>query len=423
MVQREPLRTNSESYSGKAQLQKYCIFYVILWCICPPLQIDLIFRLLALGAVVVWFAVEMSSSFLFTSFELAAICYALEAMAVTTIRLGYTSILKQISVYMLVLMLIVNKCYRGRLGELGNIHLVVISLFTLFNILTYSELLVNPEIARSLVRDTPELYVYYRRGVGGYALIYPQICIAAVGFQWAVSQFKKSKLKSCLGLVWILSLFLTVMEAGYSIAIVTFAISLVVLLLYHGKNPLPAIVIALALFIGMLYALVRFESLQNWLLEVFDGTAVSKKINDLISSVNDGETEGSIKSRVDRYLMSINGYISNPIVGTFGTSVGSHSAILDSFATYGLMGIVYVRTLVFEQFKEKRKTTDNKAVIRAINAAMVAIMLVGALDTVTYQFSAPIMVLIPLFLRDIDGEEIENVEKDESSLDGKPLPD
>lgn len=425
MVQKESLKVDPKKEKRKGLLQKLCIFYVTLWSIAPPLQIDMVFRLTALGSVFVWFAIEMSGSFEFTKFELAAIAYAMEVIAVAYIRGGADIILKQIATYMFVLLLIVNRCYRDRWKELGNIHIVFILLFTVFNFITYSELIVNPEISRLLVRDTESLYPYYRKGVGGYNLIYPQICIAAVGFQWAASQFKKSKLKMCIGMVWIVSLFLLILEAGYSIAIVTFAISFIILMLYRKKNPIPAIAIALALFVLMLYAIMKSTALQNFLLEVFDGTAVTKKINDFVSSINDAEAEGSIQSRLIRYEKSFFGYLSSPITGTLTNYVsGGHSVILDAFAVYGLMGIVNLRIIISEQFKELQKKTENKTIIRSVNAAMVAITFVCSLDSATYQFAAPIMIIIPLFLRDIetDDEKEEKIDENEDFTDSQYLP-
>lgn len=426
MVQKKSLKADPEKEKRRSLLQKLCIFYVTLWSIAPPLQIDMPFRLAALGCVFVWFAIEMSNNFEFTKFELAAIAYAVEVIAVAYIRGGTGIILKQISIYMFVLLLIVNRCYgKDRWKELGNIHIVIILLLTVFNFITYSELTVNPEISRLLVRDTESLYTYYRKGVGGYSLIYPQICIAAVGFQWAASQFKKSKWKTCVGIVWIISLFLLILEAGYSIAIVTFAISFIILALYRQKNPIPAITIALALFILMLYAIMKSTALQNFLLEVFDGTAVTKKINDFISSINDAEAEGSIQARLIRYEKSFFGYLSSPIIGSLTEYVsGGHSAILDAFAVYGLMGIVNLRIIISEQFKELRKKTENKIIVRCINAAMVAITFVCTLDSATYQFAAPIMIIIPLFLRDIetDDEKEEKPDEDEDFTDSQYLP-
>ncbi len=425
MVQKESLKADPEKEKRRSLLQKLCIFYVTLWSIAPPLQIDMPFRLAALGSVFVWFAIEMSGSFEFTKFELAAIAYAMEVIAVAYIRGGTGIILKQIAIYMFVLLLIVNRCYRDRWKDLGNIHIVIILLLTVFNLITYSELIVNPEVSRLLVRDTESLYPYYRKGVGGYALIYPQICIAAVGFQWAASQFKKSKWKTCIGIVWIISLLLLILEAGYSIAIVTFVISFIILTLYRQRNPIPAITIALALFILMLYAIMKSTALQNFLLDLFDGTAVTKKINDFVSSINDAEAEGSIKSRLIRYEKSFFGYISSPIFGTLTEYVsGGHSAVIDSFAVYGLMGIVNLRMIISEQFKELRKRTENKTIIRSVNAAMVAITFVCMLDSATYQFAAPIMIIIPLFLRDIetDDDKEEKTDENEDFTDSQYMP-
>ena len=36
-------------------IQKLCVFYLAVWTISPPLEIDMIYRLIALGAAALWF--------------------------------------------------------------------------------------------------------------------------------------------------------------------------------------------------------------------------------------------------------------------------------------------------------------------------------------------------------------------------------
>ena len=36
-------------------IQKLCVLYLAVWTISPPLEIDMIYRLIALGAAALWF--------------------------------------------------------------------------------------------------------------------------------------------------------------------------------------------------------------------------------------------------------------------------------------------------------------------------------------------------------------------------------
>ena len=40
-------------------IQKAAVLYLIIWTISPPLEIDMIYRLLALGAAGIWFIVAL----------------------------------------------------------------------------------------------------------------------------------------------------------------------------------------------------------------------------------------------------------------------------------------------------------------------------------------------------------------------------
>ena len=172
-----------------------------------------------------------------------------------------------------------------------------------------------------------------RQGVGGYGLVYPQVCIAPVVYAWALKSFEHNKFYTLLGAVWSVSFWMVLNLAGYSIAIITSAIALVVLLFYRRQSVLPAFFIAAGLILAMVLLLVYVEGFRNLVLQIFEGTKIVRKIEDLLSTA-EGETADSFATRAERYWWSLESCLQYPLIGgrLFGARIGGHSELLDTFA-------------------------------------------------------------------------------------------
>ena len=142
-----------------------------------------------------------------------------------------------------------------------------------------------------------------------------------------------------LGLVWAATFFFLLTRAGYSIAITSTLISIVILLFYRKKSIIPAVVIAFSIIVIFVLLIGYVDSFRDALLNMFDGTTVAKKVNDIYYSLQGVETAESITARIIRYSASINAIFKYPLIGgLWWDSGGGHSALLDTFAKYGVWG-------------------------------------------------------------------------------------
>jgi hypothetical protein len=145
-------------------------------------------------------------------------------------------------------------------------------------------------------------------------------------------------------------------------------------------------------------------------LETFDGTAVAKKINDLVATEESGAAEGSIAMRMNRYMASLQVIVKYPIIGAlWRENGGGHSAFLDIVAKYGLFGgWFFIKSVCCVPNYYKTKS-ENVRFMRLCNATLVIIMVVGSLNSFTYSVYCAILLLMPLFFEDIinwDGESV-----------------
>ena len=398
--------------SAQTIIQIVAVVYLTVWSIAPPLQMDLIFRLLALGLAFLWFVIELFSRFEFTRIQIFCAIFMAGVAVIAYVKSGVGAVMGGIAVYMMVLSYFIN-VYSGEKWQTYRLVIpIAIGLLIFFNYRTASELSRDATIARLLVRDSEELYGYMRRGIGGYGLVYPQVVIAPVVYAWTLKSFEHNKLYFVLGAAWIVSFWALVLNCGYSIAIITAAVSFIILLFYRRRSILPAFLIAVVLIIAIVLLLVYVEGFRNVILRIFDGTKVVRKIEDLLSTA-EGETADSFSIRVERYWRSLRSILQYPIIGgvLFNGSVGGHSEILDTFAQYGAWGGIPTLIMIFQTPSSFKKEYDSRTITAVANAHTMAIALVALFDPFVFQVYFPLLVLCPVMYSDIlkwAGEEHEN---------------
>jgi hypothetical protein len=322
--------------------QKIAVLYIIIWTISPPLQVDLIYRLIALACAVAWVVIWVirENPITFGKEQIAAVFFLIAVLLVVFFeKYDFESIIKQIALIMLVICFMMTYFYDDKWDELAGIVPIVLILFTVWNYKTFSILVEDHTIARLLVRDDETTYEYLRQGIGGYSLIYPQACISPLILAWIYKSFKHNKLFFVIGVAWIYTYVRLIELAGYSIALFTSAIGLLLLIFYRGKNIIVAFIITILTFIAIMAAIMYIAPFREWILETFDGMAVAKKVNDLVSTSESGVTGDSIQLRIDAYSNSLIDMLKYPIIGSlWRENGGGHSALMDITSKYGWLG-------------------------------------------------------------------------------------
>lgn len=386
-------------------VQKLAVLYLVIWTISPPLQIDMIYRLMAMACAGIWFfawifrqnPIEIGKT------QICALFFLIMVILVVYIQSGKLShIIKQISFFLLVICFLMNYFYRDNWSELSAIIPIVLILLIVWNSKTVSVLLEDSTIARKLVRDDESIYGYLRQGVGGYSLVYPQVCVFPAVLAWIIKSFKKSNLYFIIGLIWLVTYILLILNASYSLAIFSSVSSIVLILFYRGKSAVKAFLIAALIFSGTMLAILYLDGFRNYLLEFFDGTAVAKKINDLVATSEGGAAEGSIQDRISAYMSSIDVIFRYPVIGSlWRVNGGGHSAVLDTFAKYGLFGGVIYSTMIYSVPNFYKSRYDDVFVRTAANATLVSLLIISIFDTFSYSFMCMILIVLPLVFEDI----------------------
>ena len=415
---------DKKSRSGTSIIQSICILYITVWTVSPPLQIDAIYRVAALGAVVLWILLNTSYNVQIERIHILSIVFIMLVFVVALMesdgKLG--NVWRPINYYMLVITFIIGYCYKDRWNELSWMIPIVLLLLAYFNFQTYKTVADDPTIARLIVRNDESIYHYMRSGVGGYGLLYSQVCILPIFVAWTISSFKKHWLKFGIGVLWLISYYLYLFNSGYSIAVVTSIAALIILFFYKRSSVVLAVFVTAVLIVILVWLIGYNSGFRNWLTGMFSGTKIAQKITDVYLSITTKDTADSILSRIEAYKGSFNTLLSFPLIGGLwfpGGSGGGHSAIIDTFAKYGVFGgVIFVRMLFSFPMQLKKSPLNGKD-IRIANSVFIAIFLIGILNSLSYNFVCLIMLVMPAANNDIVNWRKVN----ENSVDSKSAPE
>ena len=391
-------------------IQMLCFLYIIVWAISPPLMVDDVYRFAALGAAAVWIAAQIirQRPLEINREVLAAVGFLILVVVTAFIESsGSTSaIVRNIAPILLSVCFVMDYFYRERDDELRGVLEIVLILFIYWNIVTLTELWDDAAVARAIVRNDATSIDYLRRGIGGYSLIYPQVMISPSVFACGYAGFRSGRrLSPFIILVWSVTLLLYAFKANYTIALFTVFAGIFILLFYKGKHIVGAFIASVAVFGIIMAAIYYWVPFREFLMELFDGTAVAHKIEDLVATGDTGDATGSIQARMARYLVSLSAMLKFPIVGILWRvgDIGGHSAVIDSFAKYGwLGGWLYCSMLLYPPIYFKRRGAGNKLITYSANATLINFLFIAVLDSVPYSLVCAALLITPLSFKELE---------------------
>ena len=396
--------------ASQAAIQKICVLYLFCWTIAPILAIGTIWRILALISFIVWYSLALQRGFKINTPVSRAIGFAVLVSVVillTDFKVG--RIIKRIDVFMLVIAICMFQFYLLHPLELLDLIPYLLFMLTIFNFKTGDALLENAQIARLIVRNSEEAQAYQMQGIGGYCLLYLQVCACPAILAWGKSTIKSSSSKklSILFVCWLLSYLLFIYKAAYSIALFASALSFFLVLPRRKANLRQSLIIMIVLFVLLMAAILFIEPFRELLFDIFRGTAVERKLHDF-SVMNGLETNdrygsqnyGSFDTRSLAYSRSLWMILQYPIIGGlfFSTAIGGHSAILDTIARYGWLGGWLYCSMIFAVPIAMKKSVSLKSPLTTINnATFVIILFIALLDTLPYENTFNVVMLNAVF--------------------------
>lgn len=232
----------------------------------------------------------------------------------------------------------------GTTLEKRKIFLYVLAGYFITCITTYLGCLANPGAARVLAtvsEDNPELFNMYRQlNIGSFAFTYTIVLLLPL----VLYVIRNRSHNLLFFYLFAVIAVIAVLQTEYTTALLMMLSVLLLFLLprYFSIGDLRRkiwIIGAVVIVVWMLLPLI-----MDLIIPYIESETMRVRLEDLSATLrNDiaNSQDGDLESRRELYKVSLDGFLSNPIWGTF-TKAGGHSFLLDTLSKYGLIGFVFL---------------------------------------------------------------------------------
>lgn len=396
-------------------VQNLAVAYVCLWATSPMLAYGLGFRLLAVLAVGGWALLEMfrpGGIFTRPTLPVVLTLFFVGYTAIMELALGSEgSIVQHLQIWIMLFFLIFYESRRHDVRSMAPIFWFMLATFPIWFYTTYTGFdAFGSHAARYLTRSSDMARELTSDGVGGYSLVYgivvllPVLVLMLLNTRRFVPLDEPRFLRPLSRIPFIIQALIlanlvlgiaVVVRAGFSIAIVLAVFSIAISLVFKRRSPLMLMMTPLMLMIAWLAYQMALIPVLEAIRPLAEGTAYHRKILDVIESLQDEQSQGTLDDRVSRYLRSIDLFIHNPIFGVISDrDVGKHSEYLDTFARYGvLVGSVFVYLLTYLPVRMMRGMRDNFGLAFSVFGIMVLLPL---LNNVFASLGVILFIMVPV---------------------------
>lgn len=284
----------------------------------------------------------------------------------------------------------------------GSLAIIVVSYIYILPILITS---------KNILREADSIDVAFRPiGLPDYGLMHSYTLLLVPLCYMLRKEFNKKRHSRILVLLGLIALFFyIVVQTAVTTSLIVSCCILLFMFLYSEKNNATSI-FRLGFTVVMLYVLYQsgfFLWLVNILMPIFDGTAVSYKLQDFYDSMVYGSVQGdSLTGRMSYHQISKDAFFTNPIFGS--GKAGGHSKILDLLGCSGLVLFIPYFTIIWYTMK-----MQIRSVATQLTAAYIAC---GYLAAAIYLYEKGIfgasgylitMVIVPSIIKAYESEDFE----------------
>ena len=396
-------------------IQNLAVAYICLWATSPMLAFGTVYRLAAVAAVGVWAILEMfrpggiftrpTLPVLLTGFFILYTA-ATEALLGADQNFGW-----HIQIWIMLFFLIFYESRRGDVRSMSSIFWFMLATLPIWYFTTYTAFdQYGTHTARLLTRASDFARELSSDGVGGYSLVYsivavlPAVALMLLNYRrfvpleqprWLTPISRIPLIVPALIAANLVLGFALVVRAGFSIAIILMIFSLALSLVFKRRSPLMLMMLPLFMMLAWLAFQIALVPFLQMIAPLTEGTPYYRKVLDVIETLQNDQSQGTLDDRVERYMRSLALFVQNPIFGVISDrDVGKHSAYLDTYARYGvLVGSVFVYLLTYLPVRMMRGMKDNFGLAFSILSIMVLLPL---LNDVFASLGVMLFIMVPV---------------------------
>jgi hypothetical protein len=300
-------------------------------------------RALALLSLGVWFCVEIFKhpvSFAKpTILMMVTLGFLLYSNVVSFLMDGPEGLKWLISADICMLFLVVYECHRRRgIYMLRPVFWTVLSLNLVWSLITIARTAVQRNVARIVTRSSEEALQLQAEGVGGFALVYFALILVPICVYLLRHRIAPNRTSAVLLWTTLILSVILILRGGYAIATIILIVSVPVSLLLDKPTPNTFIRTGAVIAFAVPALFLAAPLAINYVTDVSRGTMYERKVRDIVFSIENSDSVGTVNDRTNRYARSFEAFKSNPFIGVLSlNNVGKHSAVLDRIAEYGII--------------------------------------------------------------------------------------
>lgn len=387
-------------------INKISIFYIIAWCISPPLYSSKIGKIICYIALSIWILMY----FIDVTYNRKKMTYYHIVVVLSIfITLFYARIYndnKSFSIntqlYILYVLAFFYMNNRKNMNiEYNIIYNLITILMTIWMSITIFYLNLNPVISRAITAGY--MSSYQRIGVGGYSFIY---LIAVMVPIWIFLHLNSRDSSLILKMVRLLNIILgcvLIVKAGFSIALL-FLIIGIFYILFSRKSHFKKSILFIIFLIFYIIISINLAGTLNLSTKVLSGTYYEIKVLDLINSITNETSIGTVSLRSIEYMKSIKSFLQSPILGVGNFSkTGRHSTVLDYYSVYGFLfaTLIIYSILKIPVYYLKTESKNSKTIIKWVIFYTISILSINVLPA---ELSVVLFFYLPITLEKIKNE-------------------
>lgn len=275
-------------------------------------------------------------------------------------------------------------------------YIVVFTVFLAISMIATLVVVISDNDASRLLAGAASESVgamYYKKGVGGYGFIYGCAFVIYSFMLWFQSE--KNKLLKIALLAIVITSFMMILYASYTIAFFIAIVSIFLSFIAKSNNKklmliLLVVIILLAVLLNPILSFIKNIATElelHW---------IEKRVGQLINA----EATGNISTlkRVQLYSQSLKSFFSNILIG--GDDVGGHSFLFDIMGRYGLGGLLFGVAYYGLLYKMKKFFKGN---IGLIYIVFMVFLTINTMDTIV--LLPMVTYMLPLILSFIMQQE------------------
>ena len=277
------------------------------------------------------------------------------------------------------------------------LFLVVLYVIVLYN--TFTVILENPDA----IRHWEEFADMEDENIGNYYFVY-SVPIVITGLSVCMARLKGFRKLICLGMIGILFVFLLL--ASYTLAVLIAALGLIMQIFLSLKSPITKILFVVAAVIGLFFV----PDLLLFISENAPSGNMSVRFKELYSFFTAGDSSGyNLNGRLTLYKMSIEAFLNSPIIGNRSLGFDGHATFLTVLSDTGIIGGIPFYYLLFSMNKRMKAFLGENA--RNFLPAFFCLLCMGFSNPIhnSLPLAFSVWFIVPLIINTLINKEGEKV--------------